>query len=87
MGYGRKLSFASALEAVKSDKNAYFESSEAVMEAFNNETDNINLRLPKFFEDAILGDDVYNVNVEPMPSDRGGIAYYVPPTVDGNRTG
>ena len=57
------------------------------MQAFIDAVDNINPRLSTVFEESILGDDVYEVNVKPLPPNGGGIAYYIGPSIDGKRKG
>ncbi len=79
--------FSEAVDAIKNDHDSYFGSPSEIMMAFKDEMDNINARLNIMFEDSILGDDVFDVDVKPVPQLGGTIAYYNPPSLDGSRTG
>ncbi len=87
LGYGTGLTFQEAVEAVTGDESVLFEGKNETVQAFVDEIDNINPRLKDLFEEDILGDDVYEVNVKPVPPNGGGIAYYIGPSIDGKRKG
>ena len=84
---GQNLTFAEAVEAVTNDPSYVFESSDEIMEAFQDEIDNIIPRLKTIFHEEMLTENVLTVNVKPVPAGGGGIAYYRQGSVDGRREG
>ncbi len=82
-----KMTFEDAVKAVVEDKKSLFRNKEETLDAFIDEVENINPRLKDLFEDHLLDNDVYEVNVKPVPPNGGGIAYYITPSLDGRRKG
>ena len=88
LGHGNEsLTFEEAVEKVTNDKTYLFQNSEEIIEAYKDEIDNVIPRLKNIFHEALLTEQVLNVNVKPVPPGGGGIAYYREASADGRRNG
>ena len=88
LGHGNEsMTFDEAAEKVSTDQSYLFENSNQVIEAYNDEVDNVIPRLKSIFHEEFLTEKVLNINVKPVPPGGGGIAYYEPGSADGRRNG
>jgi uncharacterized protein (DUF885 family) len=66
--------------------NIFFSQSDA-LEYFRNTISKINSKLPMLFGPEILKEEIFNVEVKPVPANMNNLAYYMAPSLDGKRKG
>jgi len=64
----------------------HFSETEA-LEHYKKAIRTVNAKLPILFDKEVLQDEIYSVNVEPVPPNINSLAYYKAPSLDGKRKG
>ncbi len=80
-------SFKAFAELLNNDAKQEFESRDEILDYFNKIIQESMEKLTSIFNNDVLNEDTFQMNMNEVPKGGGGLAYYVGPTIDGRRQG
>ena len=81
------MTFEEVVEHFREDPSVKFETGNETIQAFMDAQARINLHLETLFSDLILTDDIYELEIRPVPVGKSGLAYYEQANYDKTRKG